>query len=55
MIRIQAKESGELNWEPKTKVNRAVPISQALRRYLERYYRRPSEGDWYFPSPDGMH
>ena len=37
MIRIQAKTVQGEHWEPKTRVNRAVPISSALRAYLERY------------------
>jgi integrase len=53
MIRIQAKTVGEDSWQPKTKVNRAIPISRALRTYLEAYTPRPSFGTWYFPSPKG--
>ena len=55
MIRIQAKTINGEFWEPKTKVNRAVPISSSLRRYLEQCQSRPSIGDWYFPSPQGHH
>jgi integrase len=40
-------------WEPKTKVNRAVPISSTLSTYLARYKPRRSRGDWFFPSPAG--
>ncbi len=54
MIRVQAKEVNGEFWEPKTKKNRAIPISSTLRKYLERYKPRPSIGDWYFPSPKGM-
>jgi integrase len=32
-----------------------VPISSALRPYLDRYIPRPSDGNWYFPSPEGKH
>jgi integrase len=53
MIRVQAKTINGQHWQPKTEVNRAVPISQALRQYLEWYAPRPSEGHWYFPSPEG--
>jgi integrase len=53
MIRVQAKEVAGDYWEPKTKVNRAVPISSSLRYYLERYVPAPSAGGWYFPSPEG--
>ncbi len=31
MIRVRAKTIGGESWQPKTKVNRAVPISSALR------------------------
>jgi len=31
----------------------AVPISRALRAWLDRYTPGPSFGDWYFPSPKG--
>jgi integrase len=53
MIRVQAKTVNGESWQPKTKVNRAVPISRALRAYLNRYAPRPCIGDWYFPSPKG--
>lgn len=53
MIRVRAKTIHGESWQPKTKVNRAVPISSTLRSYLNNYTRRPSVGDWFFPSPDG--
>lgn len=53
MIRIRAKTVGGQFWEPKTKRNRAVPVSQILRAYLDDYTHRPSFGDWFFPSPQG--
>jgi integrase len=53
MIRIRAKTIGEESWQPKTKVNRAVPISAALARYLLRYTPRKSDHGWCFPSPNG--
>jgi len=53
ILRIQAKTDGEDHWQPKTKANRAVPISRALRSYLDAYAARPSIGGWYFPSPKG--
>jgi hypothetical protein len=40
-------------WEPKTKINRAMPISSTLRRYLDIYRRRIVPSGWNFPSPDG--
>ncbi len=54
MIRIQAKTVQGETWQPKTRVNRAVPISSDLRPYLDRYSRRPAHGDWYFPSPKAV-
>jgi hypothetical protein len=42
MIRVQAKTVNSESWQAKTKVNRAVPISRALRAYLDRC--TPQEG-----------
>lgn len=53
MIRIRAKEVDGEHWEPKTKRNRAVPVSRTLRAYVDRYSPRPSVGGFYFPSPKG--
>jgi len=53
MIRIQAKTVNGESWEPKTKVNRAVPVSRALREYLDHYRPRIVPGRWYFSSPEG--
>src|SRR6202034_3746507 len=44
---------GDETWQPKTKVNRAVPISLTLRRSLDAYTRRIVPGGWLFPSPEG--
>ncbi len=55
MISVRAKTINDQYWEPKTKVNRAVPISKALREFLTNYTPRPSIGGWYFPSPKGTH
>jgi integrase len=54
MIRVQAKTVNDQFWEPKTKVNRIVPISSNLRRFLDQYAPRPSRGRWFFPSPAGL-
>lgn len=54
MIRIRAKTVLGEYWQPKTKVNRVVPVSSALRPYLDRYVPAPSAGQWYFPSPEGQ-
>ena len=53
MIRIHAKEVGGRFWQPKTRRNRAVPISSALRACLERWTPPKSDHGWYFPSPEG--
>ena len=53
MIRVRAKTVNKESWDPKTGVNRAIPISRALRIYLDRYKPRPSEGNWFFLSPKG--
>jgi len=55
MIRVRAKTLGGLSWQPKTKVNRGVPISRDLARYLMRYRPVPTREGWYFPSPQGHH
>jgi integrase len=51
-IRVRAKTVGGESWQPKTKINRAVPISTTLRRYLDAYRPRIVPGGWYFPSPE---
>ena len=51
MIRVQAKTIDGQFWQPKTKVNRAVPISSSLRVYLDRYAPKPNKGRWFFASP----
>jgi len=52
-IRIRAKTVKGEYWEPKTKINRAVPVSRVLRGYLDRYEPRIVPGLWYFPSRQG--
>ncbi|MCX5771391.1 MAG: tyrosine-type recombinase/integrase [Candidatus Hydrogenedentes bacterium] len=54
IIRIQAKTVNGESWESKTKVNRVVPISSALRTFLDRYERPAVASPWYFPSPKGV-
>ena len=51
IIRIRAKNINGEYWQPKTGVNRAVPISKALRTYLKQYQRPKTEIPWLFPSP----
>jgi integrase len=53
MIRVRAKSIGKESWKPKTGINRAVPISNDLRAYLNKYQPRTSNHGWFFPSPDG--
>lgn len=53
MIRIRAKEIDGEFWQPKTRKNRAVPISSALRACLDRWTPPKSDQRWYFPSPEG--
>lgn len=54
MLRIRAKTIDGESWQPKTKINRAVPISSSLRQYLEAYRPRIVPGRWLFPSPEGQ-
>ena len=53
MIRVWKKTIGDETWRPKTRRNRRIPISSALRSSLNAY-RPPANGPWYFPSPRGM-
>jgi len=52
MLRVRAKTVGGEFWEPKTRRNRAVPISGALAAILTRY-RPNGNAAWYFSSPTG--
>ncbi len=52
MLIVRAKTVDGEYWQPKTRRNRAVPISTSLLARLRDY--SPSEGStWYFPSPEG--
>lgn len=63
LIHVRAKTIDGKSWQPKTAVNRSVPISRALREHLDRYSppktTHPAEdawttaggGGWFFPSP----
>ena len=53
MLRIRAKTINGKFWQPKTKVNRVVPISTTLRTYLEKYVPVTTPERWYFTSPHG--
>ncbi len=60
-IRVRAKTIAGEYWQPKTRKNRAVPISRTLRDYLDRYTPPKSTittsggggGGWFFPAPSG--
>jgi integrase len=52
LIRVQAKTVDGECWQPKTKRNRVVPISDALYGILCTY--KPwHDSNWFFPSPKG--
>ncbi len=52
VIHVRAKTVAGEAWWPKTRQNRAVPISRALAAHLNAFV--PSAGDvWFFPSPRG--
>lgn len=53
LIRVQAKTVGGIHWQPKTKRNRAVPVSQPLRAILDGWSPPASDHGWLFPSPRG--
>lgn len=53
LLRIRAKTVAGESWQPKTRKNRAVPVSRDLRRHLDAYIYRVTEHRWLFPSPDG--
>ncbi|MFT3784922.1 MAG: tyrosine-type recombinase/integrase [Tepidisphaeraceae bacterium] len=54
VLRIRAKTVHGRTWQPKTKVNRVVPISSTLRAHLTAYAARVGTSEtWYFPSPAG--
>jgi len=53
VIHIRAKKVLGEFWEPKTKVNRVVPISSSLRPFLDVYESPVVLGRWFFPSPWG--
>jgi len=52
LIRVRAKSIGGESWQPKTKRNRVVPISNDLHAILKDYVP-PTGCTWYFPSPTG--
>ncbi|MCX6072006.1 MAG: tyrosine-type recombinase/integrase [Chloroflexi bacterium] len=52
MICVRAKQVQGQSWQPKTKRNRSVPISQDLLAILEVYQPRVAS-PWFFPGPTG--
>lgn len=52
MIRVQAKTIAGQTWQPKTRRNRAIPISARLFGIL-RDHQPPHSSVWFFPSPKG--
>jgi integrase len=53
LIRVRAKTVGAEMWQPKTRVNRAVPISSRLRPYLDKQRLRSAKSQWLFPNTAG--
>ena len=51
VIRVRAKTIGDEFWEPKTKVNRVMPISNALKAHLDSYEAPKGKNCWYFQTP----
>ena len=53
MIRVRAKEIGGEAWEPKTKRNRAVPVSSRLRHFLDKWHLKTEKAKdrGCFPAP----
>lgn len=54
MLRIRAKTIDAQSWQPKTKRNRAVPVSSRLRLFLDKWRLKHGTGKWLFPSPQGI-
>jgi len=53
LIHVRAKTVGDIKWQPKTRRNRSVPISERLFAELSRW-GGAGHSTWYFPSPEGM-
>lgn len=52
-IAVRAKSVNGEFWEPKTKVNRVVPVSRSLRTHLDQFLETSKPEYWFFPSPRG--
>jgi len=53
LIRVRAKTVDGEFWEPKTRTDRAVPISSSLLEHITGYRRHTGDCPWQFPSPEG--
>ncbi len=53
LLRVRAKTIAGESWQPKTKINRAVPIHSRLRLLLDKWQLKRTKGTWFFPSPAG--
>jgi integrase len=53
LIRVNAKTIDEETWQPKTKSNRIIPISNDLYSILVKY-GMDKHHKWFFPSPNGQ-
>lgn len=51
LIRVRAKTIDGKFWQPKTKRNRTIPISEALHKILSAY-TPPADCFWFFPTPN---
>lgn len=50
---MRAKTIDGQSWQPKTKRNRAVPVSSRLRHFLDKWMFKRGNEQWLFPSPAG--
>ncbi len=53
LIHVRRKIVDGVEWMPKTKRNRKIPISTSLYPHLTRQRLRCGDGPWFFPSPEG--
>lgn len=53
VIRARAKTIDGESWQPKTKKNRAIPISAKLRYYIDKWQLKAQGGAWLFPNSQG--
>ena len=53
VIRIVAKQVKGIHWQPKTVVERSIPISEALAVYLDQYEEVRPPGEFYIPEKKG--